>query len=142
MIRAIGFLLMLGLLAVAVFFVGWAPREQRLKMIEAEAKSNSEERLAVTVTQVKLSTPVREITLPGNVAAIGETPIYARAEGYIITRKVDIGDVVKKGDLLVEIDSPELDQQLRSSKARLEQLRASSAQVRSAVGGANGTRPE
>lgn len=133
MIRAIGFLLMLGLLAVAVFFVGWTPREKRLKLIEAEAKSNSEERLAVTITQVKLSTPVREITLPGNVAAIGETPIYARAEGYIITRKVDIGDVVKKGDLLVEIDSPELDQQLRSSKARLEQLRASSAQVRAAI---------
>ena len=133
MIRAIGFLLMLGLLAVAVFFVGWTPREQRMKLIDAEAKSNSEERLAVTVTQVKLSAPVREITLPGNVAAIGETPIYARAEGYIITRKVDIGDVVKRGDLLVEIDSPEIDQQLRSSKARLEQLRASSAQVRAAI---------
>ena len=139
MTRAIGFLLMLGLLALAVFYVGWTPREQRLKMIEAEAKTNAEERLPVTVTRVKLSTPVREISLPGNVAAIGETPIYARAEGYIKTRKVDIGDVVKKGDMLVEIDSPELDQQLRNSKARLEQLRAGSAQVRAAIEQAKAT---
>lgn len=139
MTRAIGFLLMLGLLALAVFYVGWTPREQRLKMIEAEAKTNAEERLPVTVTRVKLSTPVREISLPGNVAAIGETPIYARAEGYIKTRMVDIGDVVKKGDMLVEIDSPELDQQLRNSKARLEQLRASSAQVRAAIEQAKAT---
>ena len=139
MTRAIGFLLMLGLLALAVFYVGWTPREQRLKMIEAEAKTNAEERLPVTVTRVKVSTPVREISLPGNVAAIGETPIYARAEGYIKTRKVDIGDVVKKGDMLVEIDSPELEQQLRNSKARLEQLRASSAQVRAAIEQAKAT---
>ena len=139
MTRAIGFLLMLGLLALAVFYVGWTPREQRLKMIEAEAKTNAEERLPVTVTRVKLSTPVREISLPGNVAAIGETPIYARAEGYIKTRMVDIGDVVKKGDMLVEIDSPELDQQLRNSKARLEQLRAGSAQVRAAIEQAKAT---
>ena len=139
MTRAIGFLLMLGLLALAVFYVGWTPREQRLKMIEAEAKTNAEERLPVTVTRVKLSTPVREISLPGNVAAIGETPIYARAEGYIKTRMVDIGDVMKKGDMLVEIDSPELDQQLRNSKARLEQLRAGSAQVRAAIEQAKAT---
>ncbi len=139
MTRAIGFLLMLGLLALAVFYVGWAPREHRLQLIEAEAKTNAEERLPVTVTQVKLSTPVREITLPGNVSAFDETPIYARAEGYIKTRKVDIGDVVKKGDMLVEIDSPELDQQLRNSKARLEQLRATSAQVRAAIEQAKAT---
>ena len=139
MIRALSILLLLGLLAGAVFYVGWAPRNARIQMIEAEAKSNAEERLAVTTTKVKMSKPVREIMLPGNVGAIGETPIYARAEGYIITRKVDIGDVVKKGDLLVEIDSPELDQQLRTAKARLEQLRAAASQVKAAIDQAKAT---
>jgi len=139
MIRALSILLLLGLLAGAVFYVGWAPRNARIEMIEAEAKSNAEERLAVTTTKVKMSKPVREIMLPGNVGAIGETPIYARAEGYIITRKVDIGDVVKKGDLLVEIDSPELDQQLRTAKARLEQLRAAASQVKAAIDQAKAT---
>jgi RND family efflux transporter MFP subunit len=139
MIRALSILLLLGLLAGAVFYVGWAPRNARIQMIEAEAKSNAEERLAVTTTRVKMSKPVREIVLPGNVGAIGETPIYARAEGYIVTRKVDIGDVVKKGDLLVEIDSPELDQQLRTAKARLEQLRAAALQVKAAIDQAKAT---
>ncbi|MCX6611122.1 MAG: efflux RND transporter periplasmic adaptor subunit [Acidobacteria bacterium] len=139
MIRALSILVLLGLLAGAVFYVGWAPRNARIQMIEAEAKSNAEERLAVTTTKVKLSKPVREIVLPGNVGAIGETPIYARAEGYIVTRKVDIGDVVKKGDLLVEIDSPELDQQLRTAKARLEQLRAAALQVKAAIDQAKAT---
>jgi len=133
MTRAIGFLFLLGLVATAVFFAGWMPRTERIKMIEAEAKTNAEERLVVTTTKVKMSAPTREVVFPGNVAAIGETPIYARAEGYIKTRKVDIGDVVKKGDLLVELDSPELDQQFRNAKARLEQTRASAAQVRAAI---------
>lgn len=139
MTRAIGFLFLLALVAAAVFFTGWLPRTERIRMIEAEAKTNAEERLQVTTARVKLSNPAREILLPGNVSAIGETPIYARAEGYIKARKVDIGDVVKKGDVLVEIDSPELDQQLRNSKARLEQLRATSAQVRAAIEQAKAT---
>jgi len=133
MIRAIGFILLVGLLAGAIFYAGWAPRNERIRMIEAEAKTNADQVLAVTVAPVKLSMPTGEIVLPGNVAAIGETPIYARAEGYIKTRRVDIGDVVKKGDLLVEIDSPELDQQLRNAKARLEQFRASAEQVKAAI---------
>ena len=131
--RAIGILFLLALVAAGIFFVGWSPRQARLQMIEAEAKGNSEERLAVTVTKVKLSPPTHELSLPGNVSAIGDTPIYARAEGYIKIRKVDIGDKVKAGDTLVEIDSPELDQQLRNSKARLEQLKAAAIQVRAAI---------
>jgi RND family efflux transporter MFP subunit len=133
MTRAIGFLLLVGLVAGAIFYAGWAPRSERLRMIEAEAKTVSEDVVAVTVTPVRLSEPVREVMLPGNVSAIGETPIYARAEGYIKTRRVDIGDVVKKGDLLVEIDSPELDQQLQNARARLEQMKAAVEQVRAAI---------
>jgi RND family efflux transporter MFP subunit len=133
MTRALGLLLLLAIAIAGLFFAGWIPHTERLRMIEAEAKTNSEERLQVTTTRVKLSAPTNEIVLPGSVSAIGETPIYARAEGYIRTRKVDIGDVVKKGDLLVEIDSPELDQQLRNAIARLEQLKASVAQIKASI---------
>lgn len=131
--RIAGFFLLIALVLGGIFFAGWAPRKQRFDIIEAEAKANSEERLAVTTAKVKVSPAMRELTLPANVSAIGETPIYARAEGYIKTRYVDIGDVVKKGDVLVEIDSPELDQQIRNSKARLEQLRAAEGQVLAAI---------
>lgn len=133
MTRVIGLIVLVGLLVGAAFYAGWAPRAERMAMIEAEAKTNAEEKLVVTVTRVKMSAPTREIALPGNVSAIGETPIYARAEGYIKTRRVDIGDVVKKGDLLVELDSPELDQQLRNARARVEQLKAVTAQVKAAI---------
>lgn len=137
--RALGLFLLLAVLAGVAFYVGYSPRKNRLQILEAEAKTLSEDRLPVTVAKVKLSPPIRELTLPGNVSAIGETPIYARAEGYIKTRRVDIGDYVKKGDVLVEIDSPELDQQVRNAKARLEQLRAAAGQVRAAIEQAKAT---
>lgn len=137
--RALGLFLLLATMAAVAFYVGYSPRRDRLQILEAEAKTHSEERIPVTVAKVKLSPPIRELTLPANISAIGETPIYARAEGYIKTRRVDIGDRVKKGDLLVEIDSPELDQQVRNAKARLEQLRAAAGQVKAAIEQAKAT---
>ncbi|MDL5049796.1 biotin/lipoyl-binding protein [Oscillatoria amoena NRMC-F 0135] len=131
--RALGTFLLLAMIAAALFYVGYSPRKNRLQILEAEAKTTTETLLPVTAAKVRLSESRRQLTLPGNVAAIGETPIYARAEGYIKKRNVDIGDRVQTGDILVEIDSPELDQQLRNAKARLEQLRATIAQVKAAI---------
>ena len=54
------------------------------------------------------------IEFPCQTLAMVETPVYARADGYIKARPVDIGDRVKKGDLLFEIETPELDQQMQS----------------------------
>jgi RND family efflux transporter MFP subunit len=59
----------------------------------------------------------RKITLPGNVAAWAQAPIYARTNGYLKKWYVDIGTPVKEGELLAEIDAPELDQQLAAAKA-------------------------
>ncbi|GAB4369370.1 MAG: efflux RND transporter periplasmic adaptor subunit [Bryobacter sp.] len=131
--RTVGLFLLLILVGAVLFYAGYAPRQSRLSLMEAEAKTASEERIPVTTTKVKIVSAARQLTLPGNASAIGETPIYARAEGYIVKRYVDMGDRVKAGDVLVEIDSPELDQQVRNSKARLEQLRAATAQVKAAI---------
>lgn len=59
------------------------------------------------------------LVLPGTVQAESETPIYARTSGYVKRWYTDIGTRVKAGTLLAEIDSPELDQQLRQAKADL-----------------------
>src|SRR5699024_9930099 len=67
-----------------------------------------------------------ELVLPGALSAVVETPIYARSEGYITRRLADIGDRVTKGQLLVEIDTPELDEQLRQARYRYNQFQASS----------------
>jgi RND family efflux transporter MFP subunit len=60
------------------------------------------------------------IILPGNVQAWHETTLFARTNGYIKRWLVDIGDYVKKGDLLAEIETPELDEQLQQAQAELQ----------------------
>ncbi len=64
-------------------------------------------------------------TLPGTIAAFDQATIFARATGYIADRRVDIGSRVHKGDLLVRISAPELDQQLAQAIAQLAQTEAS-----------------
>jgi RND family efflux transporter MFP subunit len=60
-----------------------------------------------------------EIVLPGNIQAFVNSPIYARTNGYLKKWYSDIGTRVKTGDLLAEIESPEVDQQLSQAKADL-----------------------
>ena len=55
--------------------------------------------------------------------------MYPRANGYVRAWKVDLGDKVKEGDVLAEIDTPELDQQLEQAQAELEKTRAALAQA-------------
>jgi RND family efflux transporter MFP subunit len=62
--------------------------------------------------------------LPGSVQAYYEAPIYARTSGYLKTWHTDIGAAVKKGQLLAEIEAPEVDQQLRQAEADLGTARA------------------
>ena len=63
--------------------------------------------------------PVENLVLPGNVTAYTDSPIYARTSGYLTRWYFDIGARVKKGDLLCEISSPEVDQQLAQARADL-----------------------
>ncbi|WP_348626733.1 efflux RND transporter permease subunit [Methylocella silvestris] len=88
---------------------------------EQEIAARTEE---LAVPRVRLVTPTRgpketELTLPGDVAAFNTGSIYARASGYVTSWKKDIGDRVKKGDVLATIDSPEVDQQLVQARAVL-----------------------
>jgi RND family efflux transporter MFP subunit len=68
-----------------------------------------------------------ELVLPGTVQAIVEAPIYARTSGYLKIWYTDIGSTVKKGQLLAEIDTPEVDQQLSQAEADLATARANEA---------------
>ena len=63
--------------------------------------------------------PVDTFVLPGNVSAYTDAPIYARTSGYLTKWYYDIGARVKKGALLAEISTPELDQQLEQAQADL-----------------------
>jgi len=111
------------LLAVA-FLAGYLPLQKRQDLIRAEAHEHEQTLPRVEVVQVSPSAHTSELELPGSVQAITEAPILARASGYIERRMADIGDRVRAGQPLAEIEAPELDDQVRQAKANLEQARA------------------
>ena len=78
----------------------------------------------VIVEKPSLSPPSEELVLPGSVQAFVEAPIFARTSGYLRNWYTDIGDTVKKGQLMAEIETPEVDQQLRQSEADLATAQA------------------
>jgi RND family efflux transporter MFP subunit len=71
----------------------------------------------VLVAQLTQQAPSREVTLPGEIHGYYETPIYSRINGYVKTMLVDKGAIVKSGQLVAIIDSPETDQQVRNAQA-------------------------
>ncbi|MFN5412962.1 efflux RND transporter periplasmic adaptor subunit [Bradyrhizobium sp.] len=83
----------------------------------------------VRVATVRASGDVMKVTLPATTTAFEAANIFARASGYIEKRHVDIGDRVKKGDLLAEITAPELDQQIAQAQATLAQNQAALQQA-------------
>jgi RND family efflux transporter MFP subunit len=79
---------------------------------------------AVIAAVPKQGTPVDSFVLPGNVTAYTDSPIYARTSGYLTRWYFDIGGRVKKGALLAEIATPELDQQLEQAESDLKTAEA------------------
>src|SRR3984957_11199366 len=79
---------------------------------------------SVNVTHPSGGSAAEEIVLPGNTQAFTDTPIYARTNGYLKRWYVDIGSHVRKGQLLAEIETPELDQQLQQAEADLKSAEA------------------
>ena len=73
----------------------------------------------VNVVSPQSTAPSNELVLPGNVEPYMTAPIYSRTSGYLKKWYVDIGARVKKGQLLAEIDTPEVDQQLQQSRGNL-----------------------
>lgn len=114
--------LILGVLVIAVAAWGLLSAHRARARLEAATADQA----AITVTTVKpsLSSGDTELTLPGNVQANYEAPIYARTGGYLKRWLVDIGTPVKAGQLLAEIDAPEVEQQLRQAEADLATAKA------------------
>ena len=111
-------------LIVVAFFAGYIPLHKQRTLIVNEAREQEQALPRVEVTTVGRSSRQSELQLPGNIQAITEAPILARADGYIERRTVDIGDRVQAGQLLAEIDAPELAEQVHQSEANLQQTQA------------------
>lgn len=121
--------LVTALIAAGAFFIGYIPHARRQSMLVAEAKVESDAIPTVNVALAERSTQRSELVLPGNIQAVTEAPLLARANGYVKRRYVDIGDRAKEGQLLAEIEAPEVDQQVRQARASLEEARSSLEQA-------------
>ena len=111
------------LLIVIGVVVGVLPRRQRSQALEETTHE-----LAVQTVSVVTPVPGKAapgLFLPAEIKPQQDAALYARASGYVKRYLVDIGTVVKEGDLLAEIDTPELNQEL--AQARAQQLQASAA---------------
>jgi len=88
--------------------------------IEQQRFTNEESQLAVNVVSAQRDGKPQDLILPGTFQAFKQTTIYPRSNGYVKDWKVDIGDDVKEGQLLAEIETPDLDQQVAQAKANYE----------------------
>jgi RND family efflux transporter MFP subunit len=93
---------------------------------ESRLTTRTEEAAIPTVAVVfpQEGAPTQEIVLPGNTQAFSDAPIYARTSGYLERWYFDIGAHVQKGQLLAEIETPEVDQQLQQAQAELDTAQA------------------
>lgn len=126
--------ILLGIAAIAGGLIaGIRPRLIQQRQLETAAAEVSTTLPLVPVVLAKAASATTERVLPGDSHPLLEAAIYARTAGYLKSRRVDIGDRVKEGDLLAEISSPEIDAQLEQAlatqlftQANLERDQASS----------------
>ena len=107
----------------AALALGIAPRLQRQKQVAAVVAASSA-LPTVSVATIQPAVGPSTATLPGTLTPIETAPIFARATGYIRSLRVNIGSRVRQGDLLAEIEAPELDHQVEAARATLAQTRA------------------
>ncbi len=126
--------LVLVLLAIAAAVVIYRGVDARTKA----AAAVKQETMELAVPTVAVAHPRRgsmenEVVIPGNMQAFIDSPIYARASGYLKAWHADIGARVKTGQALAEIEAPELDHQVEQAKAAVEQARAALDQAQASL---------
>jgi RND family efflux transporter MFP subunit len=118
---------LVGLIAVAVllalFLLGYLPKVKHAEALRLATEGSYKALIRVRVATPQPIPPEERLALPGAVAATRDTMIFARATGYVHAWHFDLGDPVKAGDLLAEIDQPEVDQELLQARATLDQSR-------------------
>jgi RND family efflux transporter MFP subunit len=111
--------LLLGVGLVIAFILAYHHRAAEQAELAKESSADAEASASVDVVAVAYSPSGHLLTLPGKAAAWFESTIYARVSGYVDHWKADIGDRVKKGDVLATIDTPEIDDQLKAAHAKV-----------------------
>lgn len=108
----------------AMFAIGYFPDAHRQKEVNETARRAASAKPVVAATQPWRPKAETALSLPATAKAYQQTSIYPRANGFLKTLKVDIGDRVKEGQLLAELDIPDVEAQLLAARAGLENARS------------------
>jgi RND family efflux transporter MFP subunit len=119
-----------GLIVVGVLALGYIPRTKHAKEAKEATWQRKDSVPDVATYVIRPGNPRAPLVLPGNIEPITEAVIYARSDGYVNRRLVDIGDRVRAGQLLAVISSPETDQELQVTKEALAQSRSDYAMAK------------
>jgi RND family efflux transporter MFP subunit len=118
-----GAVLLLVVVVVALVVV-WGISSRRKANAQLSQETQDLSITTVSVIHPKTGAPQQEIVIPGDMQPYTDAPIFARTNGYLKKWYADIGANVKAGQLLAEIDSPEVDQQLQQARADLATAQA------------------
>jgi len=113
--------LLLGVLVAAALLAGYLPRRNTTRQLDSAAAKLRNTPPIVNAAKVTRAPNLTDVSFPGSITPITEAYMFARAAGYLKRRYVDIGDRVSAGQLLAEIDAPDLDQQVTQAQAALSQ---------------------
>jgi multidrug efflux pump subunit AcrA (membrane-fusion protein) len=116
------FLLAAGALFIGIATFGIYTRNQWTAVVQQRTKEAA--RMMVEVVHPEKSTGMIDLQLPGQTMPYTDAPIFAQTSGYLKKWYFDIGARVKAGDVLAEIDTPEVDQQLAQAQAQLKLAQA------------------
>jgi multidrug efflux pump subunit AcrA (membrane-fusion protein) len=124
------FVACVAVLFLAVFVLGWLPRHSRDEEIKKDAEQRSKADPVVETAVVKRAATGGGLVVPGTTDALTQAFVFARANGYLKQRFVDIGDRVREGQLLAIIDAPDLDQQVDQAREQVHQAESQLNQQR------------
>ena len=127
--RAITFFVLGAVVLGGVFVSVLLPKNAARASLEQETRAKSGAALRLAVAPGKLVSSERVLKLPASVQPLEEAVVYARANGYVARWLVDLGDKVKADQLLLEIETPEINQELAQAKAALAKAQAAKAQA-------------
>jgi RND family efflux transporter MFP subunit len=116
---------------IAVILAVWGIASRLIHRSHLKKRTAADATLSVVTVKADLSDAADELVLPGNVQAYMEASIYARTSGYLKIWYTDIGARVHKGQLMADIETPEVDRQLGQARADLETASANAALAKS-----------
>jgi RND family efflux transporter MFP subunit len=127
------FFAVLAVIVIASVVAGLLPRLRREKGLQAAVKTEESQLPIVNVTAARQAPANAPLELPGDMQALVESPIFARADGYLVKRYVDIGDRVKPGQPMADIETPELDQQIQQARATISNSQSTLRELEAAL---------